>query len=641
MCGLAGFVGGFVPRLMTRMNDAQKHRGPNGRGVFEDADAGAALGHVRLAILDLSDLASQPMCSPDGRHVLVYNGEIYNFPALRDDLVKKGHTFSSSGDTEVLLRGLQEHGEAFLERLNGIFTLALWDRRERTLLLARDHLGVKPLYYTEPNEGALLFASELKALCAHPTLRREPDFEVLQQHLAYCHASSDQTALKGIKRLPPGSLLRWCASTKRIQIRQYWRPSFDDQPSGDRAQAAEHLRNLLQTATVRQMVSDVPVGVLLSGGLDSSLITAFAHARATADFRCFTISYPSEENALDGGDLDAPYARRLARDLGLPLEEIEIKPQVASLWPELVYHLDEPIADPAAISSYLINRLAKERGTTVLLSGQGSDEIFCGYPRYVALAATAWLNRVPRVFRRAIARGARLLPGSYEGAIGVRLRRVRRVASALHEGQDERFLAYCASTAEAEITRVLSPEFAAALGGKRFQDACLARMRESGLHGLPRMQERDLIGYLSNHNLLYTDKMSMAVGLETRVPFLDVELLDVALRYPAGWKLAGSTTKVLLREASRGVVPDDIIWRRKAGFGAPYRKWLRYDLAEMWDDLMSETAVKRRGWFDPVALREARQRSQDGKVDLYMLQWAALTLELWARRFLDSNPIAA
>ena len=641
MCGIAGLVGDFIPGLMARMNAAQGHRGPNGRGAFEDPAAAAALGHVRLAVLDLTELAAQPMQSPDGRYVLVFNGEIYNFVALRNALLKEGHRFSSSGDTEVLLRGLQHHGETFLGRLNGMFALALWDRRERALLLARDPLGVKPLYYAELGGGALLFASELKALCAHPAVRREPDFEALQEHLAYCHASDDRTALKGARRLPPGSLLRWHAAPRACRISRYWCPSFEGRPPPSRAEAREELKGLLEAATVRQMVSDVPVGVLLSGGLDSSLITAFARSRAGGGLRCFTISYPPEENVLDGHNLDAPYARRFARSLGLELEEIEIRPEVASLWPDLVYHLDEPIADPAAISAYLISRLAKQRGTSVLLSGQGGDEVFCGYPRYVAMRGTAWCDRIPRGIRRVLAAGARLLPGSREGAVGAGLRRARRVATALHEGPDERFLTYCASTAEAEITRVLSPDFVAALGGRRVKDAGLEHMRTEKLVGLQRLQERDLTVYLPNHNLLYTDKMSMAVGLEARVPFLDLELVAAALRYPFDWKLAGATTKALLREAARGVVPDEIIRRPKGGFGAPYRKWLRYDLAEMWEDLMNEAAVRRRGWFNHAALREARERSQAGKVDLYMLQWAVLTLELWARRFIDRDPLSA
>jgi asparagine synthase (glutamine-hydrolysing) len=368
------------------------------------------------------------------------------------------------------------------------------------------------------------------------------------------------------------------------------------------------------------------------------VITALARGKIGPDFQCYTITYPQTENVLDGADDDAPHARNVARGLGLRLQEIEIKPEVASLWPRLIHHLDEPIADPAAISCYLISKLARENRTTVLLSGQGGDELFCGYPRYRAMHATQWMNRIPRPFRRFLSASAWLLPGSREGRLGTSMRRVRRVMSALDETADERFLSYCASSPEVEIRRVLSSTFHGALAGSRYKDACLAHMHSRGLAGLERIQDRDLAIYLPNHNLLYTDKMGMAVGLEARVPFLDLELVNAATHYAPDWKIAGGTTKALLREAARGVVPDEIIDRPKAGFGAPFRKWLRYDLAEMWNDLMSETSVKRRGWFDYAALQEARQRSQAGQVDLYMLQWAALTVELWARQFLDCNP---
>jgi asparagine synthase (glutamine-hydrolysing) len=641
MCGIAGFVGGFVDGLMDRMNAVQAHRGPDGRGVFEDAGAEAALGHVRLAILDLSGQAAQPMTSADGRHVLVFNGEIYNFRELRVGLERAGCAFRSTGDTEVLLHGLALHGESFVDRLNGMFAFALWDARERKLLLARDQLGIKPLYHAQPQPGTLVFASEAKALFAHPALKREADFEVLQQHLAYCHASGSRTALRGVQRLEPGALLRWSASAPAPSIRRYWRPCYDSAPPQDRRQAAEELRELLRTATESQLVSDVAVGAFLSGGLDSSLITAFARAGAGTDFQCYTITYPPEDNRLDGADDDAPHARSVARSLGLHLEEIEIRPELASLWPRLIHHLDEPIADPAAISCYLICRLARSRGTPVLLSGQGSDELFCGYPRYPAMQATRWFNRVPRGPRRLLAGAAGLLPGSREGRVGVTVRRVRRVLTALGDDPDERFLSYCAATPEAEIAGVLSPEFRAALEGRRFKDACLEHLSGQRIAGLERLQDRDLSVYLPNHNLLYTDKMGMAVGLEARVPFLDMKLVEHATRYPAGWKLAGGQTKAILREAARGVVPDAIIDRRKAGFGAPYRKWLRHDLAPLWNDLLSDAAVRRRGWFDPAALARARQRSQEGEVDLYMLQWAVLSVELWARQFLDCNPAAA
>jgi asparagine synthase (glutamine-hydrolysing) len=638
MCGIAGFVGGFLPGLSGRMNQVQAHRGPDGRGVFEDPEAGAALGHVRLSILDLSEQAAQPMHSADGRYVLVFNGEIYNFRELRQDLAHAGPGFTSTGDTEVLLRGLQQAGARFVGRLNGMFAFALWDRRERRLLLARDHLGVKPLYYVEPAPGMLLFASEIKALSAHPAVQREPDPEALLQHLAYCHAAGERTAVRGVKRLPPGALLHWDAATRTCRVERYWRPRLAPHSGADRAEAAHRLQELVRTATTRQLVADVPVGSFLSGGLDSSLVTALARAEVGPDFQCYTITYPATENLVDGVDDDARHARGVAQHLGLRLQEIEIKPEVTSLWPRLIHHLDEPIADPAAISCYLICRLARDNGTKVLLSGQGADELFCGYPRYRAMRATRWLNGMPRVARRLAAAGAGLLPGSREGRLGAGLRRVRRVVSALEQDPDERFLTYCAATPEAEITRILSPDFRAALGGRRFKDACLDHLRDRRLAGLERQQERDLAVYLPNHNLLYTDKMGMAVGLEARVPFLDVDLVEAAAGYPAAWKLAGSTTKAVLRDAARGVVPDPVIDRPKAGFGAPYRKWLRYDLAEVWDDLLSEPAVRRRGWFDHAALQDARRRSQAGQVDLYMLQWAALTLELWARQFLDRNP---
>lgn len=633
MCGIAGYAGGFLPDLATRMNVVQAHRGPDGQDIFEDSVAGIALGHVRLSILDLSPAAAQPMRAPNGCGVLVYNGEIYNFPELRQDLIACGHTFHSTGDTEVLLHGLLEYGAEFTTRLNGIFAFAWWDARSRELLLVRDPLGVKPLYYAEPIPGHLLFASEIKALLQHPQLSREPDFSALQQHLAYCHAAGERTAFKAVKRLPPGGWLRW-RSGQPLTLQRYWHAPFDQEPLQDRRSALADLRQQLQTATRRQIVADVPVGMLLSGGLDSSLITALAARDASAGFDCFTIAYPSADNRLDHAAEDLPHARALARQLGLPLHEIDLQPQVADLWPQLIDHLDEPLADPAAIACYLICQLARQHGVKVLLSGQGGDELFCGYPRYQVLHATAGLDRWPLAPRRMIARLAARLPGAREGRFGASLRRTRRVLTELAEPAATRFLNLCANTSQAEISRIWSPAVRNTLHAETFRDDCQRHIAATGLNGLSALQERDLAIYLPNHNLNYTDKMSMAVGVEARVPLLDLELVNTVTRYPYAW-LLGRETKVLLREAARGIVPDTIIDRPKAGFGAPYRKWLRYDLAELWHDLTSESAVKARGWFDYAALQDARARSQAGQDDLYMLQWAVLTMELWARRFID------
>ncbi len=641
MCGIAGLVGEFQPGLMGRMNALQAHRGPDGRGVFEDPRSEAALGHVRLAILDLSDRAAQPMESPDGRFILTYNGEIYNFRELRESLEARGAVFRTTSDSEVLLLGWLHEGERFIERLNGMFAFAVWDRRERTLRLVRDPLGIKPLYYTEPSSGVLLFASEIKALCAYPGLRREPDFHILRQHLTFCYACGERTALAGVSRLLPGTILRWSDAARGVELRRYSSFSYSPANGLSRDDAVAGLRQLLESAVERQLVSDVPVGTFLSGGLDSTLITALAARRRDGDLDGYTITYPAEDNLVDGFDDDAPHARAAALALGVRLREIEIRPQVAELWPRLVYHLDEPVADPAAIACYLISRLARDSGTPVLLSGQGADELFAGYPRYQAIKATRFLDFMPQVARRLAAASGRRLPGVREHRSGAFLRRVRRVLVEADRPTDDRFLAYAATTAPAEVAAVLSPALHAELAGSSPLDPCRSYMQRRALTGLDRFLDRDLEIYLPNHNLLYTDKMGMAVGLEARVPLIDLELAHAATRYGADWKLRGHTTKAILRDAARGLVPDSTIARPKAGFGAPFRKWLRYDLAEMWNDLTSRDALASRGWFDHSRLQEARRRSQQGEADLYMLQWSILTVELWARRFLDTDPAGA
>ena len=619
------------------MNAAQAHRGPDGQAVFEDPSAEVALGHVRLAILDLTDQASQPMMSDDGRFVIVFNGEIYNYRELRSSLQE---SCRSTGDTEVLLRGLQQYGVEFIDRLNGIFAIALWDNHKRHLLLARDQLGVKPLYYAEPEPGTLLFASEIKAICAHPGVRREPNFLALQQHMAFCHACGDHTALKGIWRLPAGHLLNWSAATRQSVIQPFWKPSFDVASNNNEDQAVEELRERLFTAVDRQMVSDVPVGTYLSGGLDSSLITKMAADKGNVK-GCYTITYPSEHNRLDQIQEDAPYARIVAKQLDVPLNEVEVSPDVTSLWPMLIRHLDEPIVDSAAIACYLISKLARDQGTKVLLSGQGADELFGGYPRYWAMHASRFSEFIPRPLAQLIAQSARFIPGAISGKAGGAFRRARKVLLEVSESPHQRFLNLCMKSRELDIYGILSDEFKAEVNGTAPSSSCFSRMHSHDLQGTSAYLERDLGVYLPNHNLLYTDKMSMAVGLEARVPLIDIDVAEYSTRLPVQWKVSRGQTKRILRKAAEGLISQDVIYRRKAGFGAPYRSWLRHDLADMWNELTSVEATNKRGWFRPEALQKIRQISQAGKADLYMLQWAVLTIELWARQFIDSNPSTA
>ena len=631
MCGINGTAGYLEPGLIQRMNVAMRHRGPDGMGIYEDVGARLALGHVRLSILDLSNAAAQPMHSRCGRYVLVFNGEIYNFRELRRELARD-YTFRSTGDTEVLLRGLEVQGEEFIKRLNGIFAFACWDALERELIVVRDQLGIKPLYLTELPRGGIAFASEIKSLLQIPDVPREPDFVALQQHFAFCHASEDRTALAAVRRLPAGQILKW-SPTKGMRQYPYWKLEFGTDTTSHK-DAVDRLVTEIETATKRQMVADVPVGAFLSGGLDSSLLTTIA-ARENSDLQCFTVSVDASDNRLDQVSPDIPYARKLAQLLGLTLHEIKMTSSVADMWPKMIYHLDEPIVDPAVFSCYRICEAARDMGIKVLLSGQGADELFGGYPRYWLMNVWNRLNVIPSAARQLIARGGALLPGSWSGAAGANLRRVRRVLTAANLSPNRRFLEYSAGTPQAEISAILSPGFRDAVGSKSATDECLDKMNSSRWPAPDCYYERDLKTYLCNHNLLYTDKMSMAVGVEARVPLLDMELVNLAVRYPDAWKVAAGKTKRILREAAAEIVPPEIIKRKKAGFGGPYRGWLRNDLAEMWQDFSSPSMVNRRGWFDADALRSARERSDSGKVDLYQLQWAVLSMELWAQQYID------
>uniref|UniRef100_A0A7C2NVZ8 asparagine synthase (glutamine-hydrolyzing) n=1 Tax=Schlesneria paludicola TaxID=360056 RepID=A0A7C2NVZ8_9PLAN len=628
MCGIAGYVGGFEPRLVARMNRAQQHRGPDGSGVYEDPAAEVGLGHVRLAILDLSAAAAQPMTSPDGRHVLVFNGEIYNFRELRHGLEQRGWRFRSTGDTEVLLAGLAIHGAEFTQRLNGIFAFAWWDVARRELVLARDRVGTKPLYYASPKPGTLLFASEIKALCAHPELRREADLGVIHQHLQFCYATDERTALKGVRRLPPGTLLQWSAATRSSRIAPFWTPDFEADAATTFSAASQALRDTIQSAVRSQLVSDVPLGSMLSGGLDSTLLTILA-AESQPAIECFATSYPAADNRVDQTADDAPYARRIAGERGLSLTEFTLKPKLSDLLPRLMYHLDEPLADPATLACYLICRDARARGVKVLLSGQGADELFAGYPRYWVLSRTAWWDRLPRGLRRGLSGLSTVMPGAWPGPLGAALRRMRRVLQAAPQSAAERFVEYSRSNATDVVQRIWYPDLR-----PNPENATPSEASDWYVAAA----QRDLGVYLPNHNLLYCDKMSMATGVEARVPFLDNDIVDLACRMPVHWKVSRGETKVILRDAARTVVPTYIIDRPKAGFGAPYRTWLQRDLADFWSDLTSPQGIARRGWFDGAALEQIRRDSLQGRIDTYMLQWCVLCLELWSREFLDRNP---
>ncbi|GIX05145.1 MAG: asparagine synthetase B [Planctomycetaceae bacterium] len=641
MCGLAGLVGRFDPGLMSRMNYLQRHRGPDGCGVYEESQLQAALGHVRLAILDLSDAAAQPMLSANGRYVLAYNGEIYNFRELRRELELKGYRFRSRGDTEVLLYSWQEWETRAPERWNGMFAVAIWDRWKRQLWLIRDPFGVKPLYYYQFPDGALIFASEIRAVLGDPNVPREIDFVSMQQHLTLGHTSGTRTLLKRVERLAPGTGLHWSAEERQCRLFRYASCSASTPHPAARQRSLRttdlvaECRHRLATAIQRQLVADVPVGIALSGGLDSSLLACLAKQQGSTQLTAFAVSIQPRDNRLDQAPPDLPYARLVAQHSDIRLEEIELHVEQTTLWRQVLQYLDEPIVDPAILSSYLVCAAAREAGVPVLLSGQGADELQAGYPRYRAVAWTQSWEFLPRSVRRWIARAADRLPGSWSGPLGGLLRRGRRLLRELPCSSGERFLRYAANTPEDIVQSVLHPDIRQLVHREAPMDDCRAYLSRSASPGLEDFLARDQQVYLPNHNLTYTDRTSMAVGVECRVPFLDLELTEFLNHLPAHYKLRGQQTKWLLRRVAREVVPQEILRRPKAGFTAPYRTWLAEGASTLWSDVMHPEQLRRRGWFVPEVVQRLRQQSLQGQADWFMLQWGLLTIELWAQYFLD------
>jgi asparagine synthase (glutamine-hydrolysing) len=635
VCGICGIVGRADEELVRAMCDAIAHRGPDGEGVWSWQGGGGgppgALGHRRLSIIDLSERGAQPMSDTDGRYHITYNGELYNFRELRGELEADGYEFRSQCDTEVLLAMYQRHGARMLERLNGIFAFAIWDGHKRELFLARDRLGVKPLYYAEAEE-ALLFASEVKALL-HGLPRPQMRHDVLPEYLAFLWVPDPDTIFEGIHSLPAGHYATYAGG--RLKVRQYWDMEYEPAVFPER-EWINSLRAGVEGAVRRQMVADVPLGSFLSGGVDSSAIVA-AMTRATDEpVTSYSVGFAPEDLAHEIVPDDLRYARLVAAELGIEHQERLLEANIVELLPKLIWHLDEPIADPAAITTYLICSAARER-LKVMLSGMGGDEIFAGYPRYLASQLTRFADHVPTRLRAAVREGieSRLSLGRPG-----RLRGPRRNALKLLRGIDspllERFLIYRSYYTRNELGALLAPDLRASLNGRDpFERHREYLERASGLHWLNQLLYLDLKTFLPCLNLMYTDKMSMAASTEVRVPLLDDELVAFSGQLPPNLKLHWTQRKYVFKRSMEGILPAPVIWRPKAGFGAPIRSWLVGELRPMVEELLSPAAVSRRGLLDPGAVQRLVDDNDAGRADNALQIWALLTLELWQQVFLD------
>ena len=635
MCGIAGFSGNLDIQVLRKMSAAILHRGPDDEGEFYDAAKGVGLAHRRLSILDLSPTGHQPMISEDGAVVLVFNGEIYNFRELRMELEARGHRFRGHSDTEVLLALYMVKGEDLLPYVNGIFAFALWDARQRTLLLARDGLGVKPLYYAEGKSG-FVFASELKALLRVSEIGRDVDPIALQHYLTYLWCPAPSTLLRSVKKLEPGCAL----VVKNGRLDRRWRfyqlPFHDLPESMSESEAIHQTRDAVRTAVQRQMVADVPVGAFLSGGLDSSAVVAFAReASPGRRLQCFTMEMSAHDAAWEGIANDLPYAESAAQHLDVDLHTIKVGPEMADDLSKMIYHLDEPQGDPAPLNVLAISRLAREHGVKVLLSGAGGDDIFTGYRRHRALMVERYWSWMPRAVRAGIAELTASLPTSSPA-----LRQLRKAFQyASYEG-DRRLASYFYWLRPDLAEELLSSEFSRRLVHEEPLVASLGELPDD-VPRLNRMLYLECKHFLADHNLNYTDKLSMAAGVEVRVPLLDRELVALAARLPIQYKQRGAEGKWIFKKAMEGLLPRKIIYRPKTGFGVPLRAWLRGPLKGAFRDILSPDSLRRRGWLNSDAVGRLLADNLSGGVDAAYPLFALLCIELWAQMFLDQHDVDA
>jgi asparagine synthase (glutamine-hydrolysing) len=641
MCGICGWVQlhsktDLQCSILERMNALLSHRGPDDKGavIFDDA----ALGMCRLSVIDLAG-GHQPIANEKENCWIVFNGEIYNFRELRKELKSKGYRFRTRSDTEVVLRAYEEWGADCVRRLRGMFALAIHDRRPGAasngknrppdgprLFLARDRVGKKPLYYGRANDS-LLFASEIKALLAHPSVRPRVNRHIIPLYLTYGYVPAPLTFFDGIYELPPGHTLT--VAHGQVAVQQYWEIPGTGDCAPERSEDAyvDRVRGLLEEAVRVRLVSDVPLGAFLSGGLDSTAVVAVAMRLSSEPIKTFAIGF-SDDPSFN----ELEHARSVARTYGTLHHEFVVTPNAIELMPKLVWHYDQPFADSSAIPSYLVAQLTREH-VTVALTGDGGDELFAGYERFAAARLAETYRRVPQFLQTAVAQLLGVLPESttYNGFV----RRARRFVQSAALPLTERYLEWVGIFQSGFIREILADGIALDPLG-HFRAYFDRGLDEDPISQLLRVNMKS---YLPGDLLVKTDRMTMANALEARCPFLDQELLEFASNIPSELKLKGLTTKYILKRALEGLVPEAVIRRRKHGFGVPVGRWFRTCLRDYVRDTLLSPAALRRGYFREETLRRLIEEHQCGKRDHGHRLWALLTFEIWHRIFIDGEII--
>jgi asparagine synthase (glutamine-hydrolysing) len=630
MCGIAGFADRQHPSgsrketdfaLVHAMCEVIRHRGPDDEGIH--VEGGVGLGMRRLSIIDLST-GHQPMHNEDESVWIVFNGEIYNYRELRAQLEAAGHRFYTSSDTETIVHAYEQWGEECFARLRGMFGLALWDRRARTLLLARDRAGIKPLHYAE-HGGRLYFGSELKSLLAAGAVDGAIDLESLDHYLSFLYTPRDRSIFNGVSKLPPGHALRWRHG--HAEVRPFWQISADQTFRGTAEDAAEELRRVLADAVRSHMVSDVPLGAFLSGGVDSSAVVGLMAEASDRPVKTFSIGFDEPEYD------ELEHARTVAAHFSTDHHEFVVRPDALGILDRLIEHFDEPFADSSAIPTWYVSEIARQH-VTVVLSGDGGDELFGGYDRYLPHPRVERFDRLPIPGRRKAA--AMVWPMLPHGAQGKNF--LRHVSL----DTDARFIDSVALFRDDEKAALYSPELRASLRGASAKKT-LARHfdRFAALAPHDRMMRFDFETYLPEDVLTKVDRMSMAHSIESRVPLLDNRVIDFAAALPAHLKIRQGRRKHVLKEAVKGLLPPGILDRKKQGFGVPLDVWFRGRLRDVFADVLGSARTRQRGYFQPAFIERIVQEHVSGRRDHTLRLWQLLVFELWQRHYVDSPGVPA
>jgi asparagine synthase (glutamine-hydrolysing) len=629
MCGIVGIFGGDI-RFIENASLAIKHRGPDDHGIYINKLHKIGLAHRRLSIIDTSSFGHQPMVSDDGKVVLIFNGEIYNYKEIRKDLIREGYLFKGDSDTEVLLNLYLSKGKEMLAYLNGIFAFAIYDENSKILFLARDAMGVKPLYYSNQN-NSFLFASEIKALLKLTNQDRAMDPISINRYLSFLWCPGDGTPLKCVKKLLPGEAIFVKNGFVVNQWLWYKLPILSiPRKKISRIKVVDGVTKKLRNAVHSQMISDVPLGAFLSGGIDSSAIVAFAR-ELNPNIKCFSIETKGKQ---DKGVIDdLPYAKKVAKHLGVELEIASIESnKIAEDLEYMVAQLDEPLADPAALNVFYISMLAKNQGIKVLLSGAGGDDLFTGYRRHYALQMETYWNWMPKTIRTSLANFSKGI--NFDSTYG---RRISKMFNSAGLENNERLINYFRWSDDFLLQSMYTPEFKSHLASSNSNQVMkdFIEPHLNNASSLDQMLALEQRFFLSDHNLNYTDKMSMAAGVEVRVPFLDLNLVDFASKIPDKYKQRRSHGKWVLKKAMEPFLPKDIIYRPKTGFGAPLRRWMKNDLREITGDLLSAESIKNRGIFKAEKVHKYILDNNNGKIDASYTLFSMLCIEIWCRKYLD------